>query len=100
MRKFSRFTFHFFHARKWKPYTLSIKTIASLLLFTPLIFQLESFGQAANIDQIRNSNFYSTNTSDPLWVNGNAGASNSHYTEGMSIAYRTLLTGLTSGKTY
>lgn len=100
MRKFSRFTFHFLYARIWKPYALSIKTITGILLFTPLIFQLKSFGQAANIDQIRNSNFYSTNTSDPLWVNGNAGASNSHYTEGMSIAYRALLTGLTAGKTY
>jgi hypothetical protein len=99
MRKFSGFISYYFHARKWKPDALRIRTIAGIL-FLIVIFQLQSFGQAANIDQIRNSNFYSTNTSDPLWVNGNAGSSNSHYTEGMSIAYRTLLTGLTNGRVY
>ena len=65
-----------------------------------LFFSSQIFGQAANIDQVRNSNTYSTNTSDPLWVNGNAGSSNSHYAEGQSIPYRVLLTGLTAGKTY
>ena len=68
--------------------------MAGLLFFTNQIF-----GQAANIDQIRNSLTYD-NSTDPFWVNGNAGSSNSHYVEGHSIAYRTLLTGLTAGKTY
>jgi hypothetical protein len=66
----------------------------------------QSFGQAANIDQIRNGPaddpqkwFFST-FPNPSWVNGNAGASTAHYQEGHSIGYRSLLTGLTVGQQY
>src|SRR5262245_39867255 len=69
------------------------------LLLSTNVLSNRSCGQAANIDQIRNSNTFPGIT-DPLWVNGNAGASNSHYVEGHSIAYRVLLTGLTAGKQY
>ncbi len=73
--------------------------LLAAFIFTGLSFSLKLSGQAANIDQIRNSLTYD-NSTDPLWVNGNAGSSNSHYMEGYSIAYRVLLTGLTAGKTY
>ena len=83
-----------------------IKWVSTLLIIPLLFFSLQIFGQAANIDQIRNGsatnpqgNFYST-FNNPEWVNGNAGSSNAHYVEGMSIGYRSLLTGLTNGASY
>lgn len=98
-----------FQKGKGKPaISVRLSRLTSILTNFPLIFLFiivttlitkTSFGQAANIDQIRNSLTYD-NSTDPFWVNGNAGASNSHYMEGHSIAYRVLLTGLTSGKTY
>lgn len=51
------------------------------------------FNPAANLDQSRNGSAASP-TSPVDWVNGNAGASNSHYVEGMSIPYRAILTDL------
>jgi hypothetical protein len=53
------------------------------------------FGQAANLDQIRNGalGVYST-TPTADWVNGNAGPSNAHFAEGYSIPYRANVTGL------
>ena len=51
---------------------------------------------AGNLDQARNGSAASPTT--PVdWVNGNAGASNSHYREGYSIPYRLILTGLAAG---
>lgn len=74
----------------------------SILIFTPVL----TIGQSGNLDQIRNGpasnpsmNFYTT-FSNPKWVNGNAGPSNAHYLEGMSIAYRSLITGAISGQSY
>jgi len=59
-------------------------------------FSISVFGQAANIDQIRNGAAASPlNPAD--WVNGNAGPSNAHYAEGYSIPYRMHVTGLSSG---
>jgi uncharacterized repeat protein (TIGR01451 family) len=56
---------------------------------------------AANLDQCRNGASASpancvvdTNVG---WVNGNAGASNSHYVEGYSIPYRATLTDIPTG---
>lgn len=77
-----------------------------LITFLTLLISLQSSGQAGNIDQIRNGpandpqkNFYD-NFPNPTWVNGNAGASNAHYVEGHSIAYRSLITGLTINNSY
>jgi hypothetical protein len=51
---------------------------------------------AANLDQIRNGS--AASRTDPAdWVNGNAGASQAHYREGYSIAYRLVLTNLANG---
>jgi HYR domain-containing protein len=50
---------------------------------------------AADLDQARNGTA-SSPTSPVNFQNGNAGSSNSHYIEGHSIAYRMLLTNLTT----
>lgn len=51
---------------------------------------------AGNLDQARNGS--ATSSISPIdWVNGNAGASNSHYREGYSIPYRLILTNLAPG---
>jgi hypothetical protein len=75
-------------------------------VFCAIILSSQSFGQSGDIDQIRNGpatdpskNFYKT-FNNPTWVNGNAGSSNAHYVEGHSIAYRSLITGLTVGNQY
>ncbi|HEV8481381.1 MAG TPA: hypothetical protein VGR66_11360, partial [Candidatus Eisenbacteria bacterium] len=49
---------------------------------------------SATLDQVRNGQASSPTTPIPTWVNGNAGASNSHYLESHSIAYRTVMDGL------
>jgi hypothetical protein len=104
MRKFSRFTFHFFHARRWKSYSLSIMAITGFILFSLFISPSKSYGQAGDLSQIRSGDGKLKNgvldTCGYCWVNGNAGASNAHYREGYSIAYRSWLTGLTDGQTY
>jgi hypothetical protein len=51
--------------------------------------------QAADLDQARNGTA-SSPTSPVHYQNGNAGAQNSHYIEGHSIAYRLHLTNLTT----
>jgi hypothetical protein len=82
-----------------------LKGIPILLMLLFLLCSTLVFGQSGNIDQIRNGSGKTSNqgvldTCGKCWVNGNAGASNAHYTEGMSIAYRSLLTGLTAGNSY
>ncbi|MEO6731134.1 MAG: hypothetical protein ABIN01_07940, partial [Ferruginibacter sp.] len=84
-----------------------IKSVTALLMLPLLFFSMQTYGQSANIDQVRNGpsnnpqkNFYTTFNTTPTWVNGNAGSSNAHYVEGMSIGYRSLLTGLTNGNQY
>ena len=56
---------------------------------------------AANLDQCRNGASTSPANcvvdSNVGWVNGNAGASNSHYVEGYSIPYRATLTEIPTG---
>ncbi len=74
-------------------------------LIIPLLFiAVNTFGQAGDLSQIRNGDGKVKNgvldACGDCWVNGNAGASNAHYTEGMSIAYRSLITGLTAGVCY
>ncbi len=70
-----------------------LKTL--LLILLPSI----SLAQSGNIDQARNGSFASP-ISPVNWVNGNAGSSNSHYTESMSVPYRCVVTGLTPGTHY
>lgn len=53
---------------------------------------------AANLDQVRNGS--AAAPVDPgEWGNGNAGSSNSHYAEGMSIPYRVVMTNLPASTT-
>lgn len=90
-----------------------ISTLKSGLTHLPLIFFLffsitnfssKTYGQAGDLSQIRNGNGKVKNgvldTCGSCWVNGNAGAQTAHYVEGMSIAYRSLVTGLTAGVCY
>jgi hypothetical protein len=57
-----------------------------------------AFGNAsANLDQYRNGSASSPVTTGSNWVNGNAGQSNSHYMEGMSIPYRCVMSSLPTG---
>ena len=57
--------------------------------------------QAGNLDQCRNGGIANPQTftqcTGSAWVNGNAGAQNSHYREGESITYRAAVTGLNAG---
>src|SRR5262249_45812314 len=75
-----------------------------------LVKPTRAAGSAADLDQCRNGAVVTSGTQtfvqckenpagDPNkgWVNGNAGAADSHYAEGESISYRTSVTGLTSG---
>src|SRR5439155_14241995 len=48
-------------------------------------------GPSASIEQVRNGQATATTTPIPSWATGNAGASNSHYLESHSIAYRTVM---------
>jgi hypothetical protein len=63
-----------------------------------LAFTLTTTGSAhaasASLEQVRNGEATSIVTPTPTWGSGNAGASNSHYLESHSIAYRTVMDGL------
>jgi len=92
------FTGRLLNAMKFNPIDISKK----ILLFTVFILGLLSNytvnGQSANLDQIRNGSGTSPDN-PPDYQNGNAGASNAHYAEGWSIAYRMQLDGFTAGAT-
>ncbi|PLW98392.1 MAG: hypothetical protein C0591_04490, partial [Marinilabiliales bacterium] len=65
-----------------------------LLTFCCLIFFGNNLNaQSADLDQVRNGTVLSP-VSPGDWVNGNAGAQNSHYVEGMSIPYRCVMEDL------
>jgi len=64
-------------------------------MFNPLAM-MPAKQPAGNLDQVRNGSAASP-LSPVDWVNGNAGASNSHYKEGQSILYRLVLTNLPLG---
>ncbi len=49
---------------------------------------------SASLEQVRNGQATATSTPIPGWTSGNAGASNSHYLESHSIAYRAILADL------
>jgi hypothetical protein len=55
-----------------------------------------ALGAAADLWQARNGTALAP-TSPVDWVKGNAGSANSHYAEGHSIPYRTVLTGVSAG---
>ncbi|MEO6462092.1 MAG: hypothetical protein ABIP29_03365, partial [Candidatus Eisenbacteria bacterium] len=46
---------------------------------------------SASLEQVRNGAATATTTPTPTWGSGNAGASNSHYLESHSIAYRAVM---------
>ena len=80
------------------------------IIFCFLFFSSNALSQAGDISQIRNGSgaailnnqkqIIGYDSCGTCWVNGNAGSTNAHYTEGMSIAYRSVLTGLEIGKCY
>ena len=86
----------------------SLLAAVGLLLFVGALaaFAAPPPQYAADLDQCRNGGIADPQTSvqctgpgngNDGWVNGNAGASNSHYAEGESISYRARLTGFTAG---
>jgi hypothetical protein len=69
----------------------------AIVAFSLLIYSPSLFGQAANLDQVRNG--AADGRIDPgNWVNGNLGAQTSHYAEGMSIPYRVIMTNMPAGE--
>lgn len=72
-----------------------IKIFLSIFLINLLFISSKTFGQSANLDQIRNGKL-GVYSPTPLadWVNGNAGPSNAHFAEGYSIPYRVSVSGL------
>ncbi|MEN8239195.1 MAG: T9SS C-terminal target domain-containing protein, partial [Actinomycetota bacterium] len=73
--------------------------LAALLAFTVVVVvpaynePAQAAPPAVNLDQCRNG--AADSPTDPCdWVNGNAGAQNSHYVEGFSIPYRAIMTDL------
>jgi hypothetical protein len=53
---------------------------------------------SADLDQCRNGDqLHPVQCTGSAWVNGNAGASNAHWFEGDSIAYRMRFTNLAAG---
>ena len=67
-------------------------TQATLVLAFGLILAGPAFAApAASIEQVRNGLATATTTPIPTWGTGNAGASNSHYLESHSIAYRAVM---------
>ena len=54
---------------------------------------------SASIEQVRNGPATATTTPTPTWGSGNAGASNSHYLESHSSAYRAIMTDLPTNGT-
>jgi len=96
-------------ANPFKRFMLPVKTPLILSFVFLLFFSATTFGQAGDVSQVRNGNgnvikvqgqVVGIDTCGSCWVNGNAGSSNAHYREGYSIAYRSLITGLTPGTCY
>jgi hypothetical protein len=93
---------------RYKGTRLSVNSLIAVFIF--IFFSTNAIGQAGDLSQIRNGSgaailnnqkqIIGYDSCGVCWVNGNAGSSNAHYVEGMSIAYRSLLTGLEVGKCY
>ncbi|TBR19725.1 MAG: hypothetical protein EPO57_02855, partial [Chitinophagaceae bacterium] len=78
---------------------LRVSKVISILLFMAFSFLLEAAAQQpkANLDQARDggSGGGTPIPENPIsWVNGNLGASNSHYREAYSVPYRAVLENL------
>ncbi|HKR06247.1 MAG TPA: T9SS type A sorting domain-containing protein [Bacteroidia bacterium] len=71
-----------------------LKNIIAVVLIC--FMAVSANGQAANLDQVRNGASSSPNNPG-AWVNGNVNASQAHMVEGYSVAYRMVVTGLTTG---
>jgi hypothetical protein len=71
-----------------------VTQLACALLFGAALAGAASAAPSASIEQVRNGQATATTTPTPSWGTGNAGASNSHYLESHSTAYRSILTGL------
>src|SRR5262249_15467888 len=73
----------------------SLRVLATLPLLALAFFcGSASAAPSASIEQVRNGQATSPTTPIPSWGTGNAGASNSHYLESHSIAYRTVMADL------
>jgi hypothetical protein len=82
---------------KSSKFNINMKYSYKLFMLLLCLAASNSFGQSADLDQYRNGSASNPVVTGSNWVNGNAGASNSHYTEGMSIPYRCVMTGLPTG---
>ena len=90
--------------RRWPLTFIALGAISLALFGSALAAMAAPPKPAVDIDQCRNGGIATPQTftqcSDAAgsWVNGNAGASNSHYREGESITYRDRVTNLQPGQ--
>jgi hypothetical protein len=70
-----------------------IASLAAMALSTTIV-SASLAASSASIQQVRNGPADAPSTPIPTWGTGNAGASNSHYLESHSIAYRAVLDGM------
>lgn len=83
---------------RWFGPSRRIGTVMTALLAMSILFVSVAFAAAADIDQCRNGSLASpVPCTGSAWVNGNAGASNSHWREGDSLPYRMKLTSVGAG---
>ena len=71
-----------------------VTQLACALLLGAALAGAASAAPSASMEQVRNGQATATQTPIPSWGTGNAGASNSHYLESHSTAYRSVMTGL------
>jgi hypothetical protein len=70
---------------------LRICAVLAMVAMGLLAAGLALAGSSASLEQVRNGPADAVTTPIPAWETGNAGASNSHYLESHSIAYRTVM---------
>ncbi|MEO5617609.1 MAG: FlgD immunoglobulin-like domain containing protein [Candidatus Eisenbacteria bacterium] len=73
------------------PKSARILISIGVLVFSTATTGIALAGPSASIEQVRNGPATATSTPTPAWATGNAGASNSHYLESHSTAYRAVL---------
>ena len=71
-----------------------VTQLACALILGAALAGAASAAPSASIEQVRNGQATATTTPTPSWGTGNAGASNSHYLESHSTAYRSVMSGL------
>jgi len=71
-----------------------VTQLACAFLLGAALAGAASAAPSASMEQVRNGQATATQTPTPSWGTGNAGASNSHYLESHSTAYRSVLSGL------